>query len=98
MSRRKDEPERAVGRGEHAEGCAGIPNIGEVEKSGYDGDRFMHGHGMHDESLRDLIQDHNDETDAKQQTPSLESVVHVTASRQRSQIVGWSGALPTEAR
>jgi hypothetical protein len=45
-----------------------------------------------------LIQDHDDETDAKQDTPPLESGVHVTASMQRSQSVGCSGALPTEAR
>ena len=90
---KKDEPERAIGRGKHAEGRAGVPNIGQVEKPGYDGGRFMQVHGMHDESLGDLIQDHDDETDAKQDAPPLESVVHVTASMQRSQSVGCSGAL-----
>ncbi len=84
----EDEPERTVGRGKHAEGRAGVPNIGQVEKPGDDGDRFMQVHGMHDEGLGDLIQDHDDETHAKQDAPPLESVVHATASMHRSQSVG----------
>ena len=94
----KDEPERAVGRGKHAEGRAGVPNVGQVEKPGNDGDGFVQVHGVHHKGLGDLIQDHDDEPDAKQDTPPLESGVHVTASMHRSQSVGCSGTLPTEAR
>ena len=41
----EDEPERAVGRGKHAEGRAGVPDIGQVEKPGDDGDGFVEVHG-----------------------------------------------------
>ena len=64
---KKDQAKASAACRQNAEGSAGIPDVGNTEQIGNDGDRLMQPHGLHDIDFGDLVDHDNPEADQAQQ-------------------------------